>query len=95
MYVIRLFFTSISIRGTALYLKDSPYKTYFCTCYGETELITKDHRIPVSATHHNAHFITANEQGTQVTPEPKVIGHTDDELRMLEALVGRGPTFDR
>lgn len=86
---------TIGIRGTAVYLKDSPERTYFCTCYGNTEIHSGQHRVPVSATHHQAHYIDGSGADANVTGVDQVIDHSDDELRALEALVGRVPRFDR
>jgi hypothetical protein len=80
------------IRGTGVYLEQKEGKAYFCTCYGETELSThKEHKM-YSATHHN--MVWVKDDGS-VKPAKSKEGHTDDDLRELEAMVGRIPDFDK
>ncbi len=86
--------TTIGIRGTAVYVAVTPEKLYTCTCYGHTDLIVGLDSADVIATHHNAHVVTAGKNGNSQMKAFEVIDHTDDELRMLEALVGRKPLFD-
>jgi hypothetical protein len=85
---------TIGIRGTAVYVAVSPEKLYTCTCYGHTDLIVGLEKEDVIATHHNAHVVTTNSNGISQMKAFEVIDHNDDELRMLEALVGRKPLFD-
>lgn len=85
---------TIGIRGTAVYLDSQPHQLYTCTCYGRTTLQAGGHAENVVATHHAAHTVTQNSNGSMQMQAFEVIGHTDDELRMLEALVGRKPLFD-
>jgi hypothetical protein len=85
---------TIGIRGTAVYASEAPDKFYTCTCYGHTELIVGLEKEDVIATHHNAHVVTTNSRGISQMKAFEVIDHNDDELRMLEALVGRKPLFD-
>lgn len=87
---------TIGIRGTGLYLDSAPQQTYFCTCYGETEL-----RVPgikaqqLSATHHNAVMIYTPRAGkNEIHNMAGFEYHTDDELRATEALQGRTVPFD-
>jgi hypothetical protein len=85
---------TIGIRGTAVYAAVSPDKLYTCTCYGHTDLIVGLEKEDVIATHHNAHVVTTNSRGNSQMKAFEVVDHNDDELRMLEALVGRKPLFD-
>jgi hypothetical protein len=85
---------TIGIRGTAVYAAVSSNKLYTCTCYGHTDLIVGLDSADVIATHHNAHVVTAGKNGNAQMKAFEVLDHTDDELRMLEALVGRKPIFD-
>jgi hypothetical protein len=85
---------TIGIRGTAVYAAVSPDKLYTCTCYGHTDLIVGQARDDIIATHHNAHVVTTNSSGASQMKAFEVLDHNDDELRMLEALVGRKPLFD-
>ena len=85
---------TIGIRGTAVYAAVTPEKLYICTCYGHTDLIVGLDSADVIATHHNAHVVTMGKSGNSKMKAFEVIDHNDDELRMLEALVGRKPVFD-
>lgn len=85
---------TIGIRGTAVYAAVSPDKLYTCTCYGHTDLIVGLDKEDVIATHHNAHVVSTNSSGVSRMKAFEVLDHSDDELRMLEALVGRKPLFD-
>jgi len=90
----------IGIRGTAVYLNLQPHTLYGCTCYGETDVqigSTEDNN-PVeriSATHHHPYEIAPGDDFVMAMHAMPVKDHTDDELRMLEGLVGRKPLFDR
>ncbi len=85
---------TIGIRGTAVYVAVTPNKLYTCTCYGHTDLIAGLESADVIATHHNAHIVTTGKNGSAQMKAFEVLDHNDDELRMLEALVGRKPLFD-
>ena len=85
---------TIGIRGTAVYVAVTPEKLYTCTCYGHTDLIVGFDKADVIATHHNAHIVTTGKNGNAQMKAFEVLDHNDDELRMLEALVGRKPIFD-
>ena len=85
---------TIGIRGTAVYAAVTPQQLYTCTCYGHTDLIVGQEHADVIATHHNAHVVTTNSSGASQMKAFEVLDHNDDELRMLEALVGRKPLFD-
>lgn len=80
------------IRGTGVYLQYKDGKSYFCTCYGETELHTDTEHKHLSATHHN--MLWVKDLG-DTKGESKMVNHDDDELRELEAMVGRIPEFDK
>ena len=92
----RIFTTTatIGIRGTAVYVAVTPEKLYTCTCYGHTDLIVGLDKADVIATYHNAHEVTTGKNGNAQMKAFEVLDHNDDELRMLEALVGRKPLFD-
>jgi len=82
------------IRGTGVYVESDPERTYFCTCFGVTEVSAKDDpesRVTVTATHHNRplYILTgAGNRGKSIQPAP-FVNHTDQELALIEALVGR------
>ncbi len=79
------------IRGTGTYTFVKEGKTYFCTCYGHTEVGAHSKTKDLKATHHNMVWITKNE----IKTSKKMINHNDDELRSLEAMVGRVVPFDK
>jgi len=86
---------AIGIRGTAVYAEADPLRSYLCVCYG-TVNIQANSKPSVQETvitkHHDApRYIYAS--GEQLIVKAPMINHTDDELFMLEALVGRLPDF--
>lgn len=85
---------TIGIRGTAVYVDVNPSRVYTCTCYGHTDLIVGNHRKEVISKHHYPHVISTSKSGKNQIKANEMKGHNDDELRMLEALVGRKPSFD-
>jgi hypothetical protein len=94
---------TIGIRGTGLYVQAEPNRLYTCTCYGETDLIIGRHTERIVSSYHNAHEVIHGELQANKDDEMQgmkmksmaVVDHTDDELRMLEAYVGRIPAFDQ
>lgn len=89
---------TVGIRGTGVYLESEPDLTYFCTCYGTTDVASiadPTSRESVSATHHDKPlYITgdAKRKGSNVRAAP-FKNHTDQELMLIETLVGRTPPF--
>ena len=86
---------TMGIRGTAIYAEADTVRSYLCTCYG-TVVIQSNSNPAVQETvktkkHDAPRYIYAN--GDQLIVKAPVINHTDDELYMLEALVGRMPAF--
>jgi hypothetical protein len=88
---------TIGIRGTGLYVEAEPDQTYVCTCYGTTELAAIHDPAAaetIQSTHHDApRYILAGGQGAEAIRAAPVKDHTDEELTMLEALVGREPPW--
>lgn len=79
------------IRGTAVYIEASKEQTYFCTCYGVVELRDKagvEKKVVISG-YHTPNMIYANPAERGRMAEAEVKDHTDDELIMLERMVGR------
>ena len=71
-------------------------RTYVCLCYGLADLQASsmpEARQTVTTTHHDAPRYIYARGGTPVRmiETAPVINHTDAELIMLEALVGRKP----
>jgi len=79
------------IRGTGVYIEASKEQTYFCTCYGVVELHDKagvEKKVVISG-YHTPNMIFANPAEHGRMTETEVKGHTDEELIMLERMVGR------
>lgn len=81
------------IRGTGLYIEAQPDLTYICTCYGVVDIgsVAKpDNAETIESRHHDApRYIADNGR---IYPAP-MINHTDEELMLVETLVGRTPPF--
>ena len=86
---------TMGIRGTACYLDVQPKSTYFCTCYGETEVVSGGEKKEFEATHHNPQQLDFVDGKLMTMQAAGMRGHEDDELRQLEAYVGRVPRFDQ
>jgi hypothetical protein len=92
---IRAANATIGIRGTGAYLEVEPGSVYFCLCYGEALIEGGGMAAPraVKTGHHEEPLLLRDDGGAmRVTPGP-FRNHSDDELVMLEALVGREPPF--
>ena len=87
---------TVGIRGTGVYVEAESARSYVCTCYGTADLAaTADpqrFRETVTTRQHDEPRWIYASGGTLLARAP-VINHTDDELRMLEGLVGRSPPF--
>jgi len=88
---------TIGIRGTGVYVESEPEQTYVCTCYGVADLTSKKDKTSkerVVTKHHDSprYIQSKNAKGKQIVTAP-VINHTDDELALIEALVGRTVPF--
>jgi len=88
---------TIGIRGTGLYVEADPDKSYICTCYGTTDFGPIDDpgsRETVEAKHHDEPmYVLARGEGGKRIVSASFINHTDSELALLEALVGRETPF--
>jgi hypothetical protein len=88
---------SIGIRGTGIYTESDPEQTYFCTCYGTADVVAANdptsRETVVSRQHDRPLYILAGEQPGQNIRLAPFINHTDQELMLIEALVGRTPPF--
>jgi hypothetical protein len=88
---------TIGIRGTGVYTESDPEQTYFCTCYGVADVAAisdPQSRETVSATHHDQplYILAKSASGSSIRRAP-FINHTDQELMLIETLVGRTPPF--
>jgi hypothetical protein len=91
---------TVGIRGTGIYIESEPARSYVCTCYGIADLQAvdmPDAKETVKTTHHDQpryiHAGKTDGPAIDMIKAAKVINHTDEELIMLEALVGRYPPF--
>jgi hypothetical protein len=88
---------TMGIRGTGWYAEADPEQTYFCTCYGQTEVTANSDpnaRETITAKHHDRPvYILAKAGGGNLIRNAPFINHTDQELSLLETLVGRTPPF--
>jgi len=88
---------TIGIRGTGVYMEAEPDLTYLCTCYGAVGLyssIDPNDSELITATHHDApkYISDRSTRGSYIRPAP-FKNHTDAELKLLEAIVGRKVPF--
>lgn len=93
--VIKAANATIGIRGTGAYLEVDPAKVYFCLCYGEADLDGPGMSSPkrIRTRHHESPFVITDRGGIMSAAPAGVVNHTDDELVMLESLVGREVPF--
>jgi len=88
---------TIGIRGTGLYVESDPELTYFCTCYGITDVFStndpESKDTVVAKQHDKPLFITADGAKGQNIQRAGFKNHTDEELMLIETLVGRTPPF--
>ena len=84
----------IGIRGTGVYIETDSDKTYVCTCYGTSYMQVIDspeiNETVTTLYHDQPRFIYSREKRIDHAP---VINHSDQELILLERLVGRVPPF--
>lgn len=88
---------TIGIRGTGFYVESDPELTYFCTCYGITDIAANadpESKTTVESKHHDRPLYIVKDagQGKNISNAP-MINHTDQELALIEALVGRTTPF--
>lgn len=88
---------TIGIRGTGVYMEADPEQTYFCTCYGVADIASTtdpESQETVAAQYHDRPlYIVKGAPAGQNIREAPFINHTDQELMLIEALVGRTPPF--
>lgn len=88
---------TIGIRGTGWYAEADPEQTYFCTCYGTTDIAANNDpgsQETVAAKHHDRplYILGKAAAGKSIRNAP-FINHTDQELMLIETLAGRTPPF--
>ena len=82
---------TIGIRGTGIFMNVGAQYTYFCNCYGQTELTAlsqQPYRYSLESKHHQA--VVVNHGDAKVL-KGILKYHRDEELYELESLVGRQP----
>ena len=88
---------TIGIRGTGCYIEAESTKTYFCLCYGTADVTPQaapQQKESITTRHHDKpQWIHNDPAMPRSMVAADVINHTDAELEMLEALVGRVPPF--
>ena len=89
-------FAAIGIRGSAAFVDSRADLTYVCICYGYADLQStqaRQARETVQTTRHESpRFIHGGGAARVIEPAP-VIDHTDEELILMESMVGRVPPF--
>ena len=88
---------TIGIRGTGFYIEADPEQTYFCTCYGSTEVASNtdpESKENITAKQHDrpVYVLKDGAKGKNIR-NATFINHTDLELALIETLVGRTPPF--
>ena len=86
---------TIGIRGTGAYLEVEAKSVYFCLCYGEADVAGPGMAgVRYVKTEHHEQPLTLRDDGGVMRVEPGPFrNHSDDELILLESLVGRQPPF--
>jgi hypothetical protein len=85
---------TVGIRGTGAYIEVDPNEVYFCLCYGEAVVSGPGMaEQTVKTTHHESPLLLTTSDGKMKSAPGGFRNHKDEELVMLEALVGREPPF--
>ena len=86
---------TIGIRGTACHIGVEPGRTYLCLCYGEADVMLPapgKNILQLKSAHHDKPIYIQSHGAESFLPAG-MLDHHDDELKLLEALVGRLPAF--
>ena len=88
---------TIGIRGTGFYIEADPEQTYFCNCYGVTDIQASNDpgsKETLTSTNHGrpVYILADGSSGGKIRTAP-FINHTDQELALIETLVGRERPF--
>lgn len=88
---------TIGIRGTGVYIEAEPDLTYFCTCYGKTTVRAvhdSSSRAYIDSKHHDHPMMISRDgkAGHRIS-KAGFRAHTDEELLLIETLVGRTTPF--
>ncbi len=89
---------SIAIGGNGFYLESDPERTYFCTCYGSSEVrAVADMQVTesvVSEHHDRPLYVLPKAEGGKLIRSAPFVDHTDMELALIEAVAGRATPFN-
>ena len=96
-HTLRTSTATIGIRGTGVYAESYEDSSYLCTCYGKTliqaneDISGQDKQFEeIESSHHDApRFILKNPEDNKLIIPAPVFNHTDEELILIEAIVGR------
>jgi hypothetical protein len=80
------------IRGTGVYTEVLPaqdFRSYFCNCYGEVEMLAGTDRAISRAQYHQAYWGEAQAKNGRMLSPAKAINHTDEELEYLARLINQ------
>lgn len=85
---------TVGIRGTGVYAQAQADAAYICTCYGVVDIGAdgSTESETIESKHHDAPRYIASSGSKRITPAP-FIDHSDEELMLIETLVGRVPPF--
>lgn len=96
-YEVSMPLATIGIRGTGLYLEAAPERGYLCLCYGRawvTPSGAPGEAFEAVSTHHDMpKYLLPEAQGGSAVQAAPFVDHSDLELMLLEALVGRTVPF--
>jgi CobQ-like glutamine amidotransferase family enzyme len=89
---------TIGIRGTGVYLEATPEVSYFCTCFGATEITSTPtgammESVAVATENHQARTIHRDATMGMRIARAGFERHTNEEMARLESLVGRPNPF--
>ncbi len=92
---IRAASATIGIRGTGCYIEIQEKRTYLCLCYGEAAIDGQGmaNTKILKTTHHENPVWLDDSGGVMKVDKAGFVNHNDDELIMLENLLGREPPF--
>lgn len=99
MYQLRTPSAVIRVRGTGLYAEAEPNqeRSYICTCYGDVNIASTsdpDGSKDVLATHHDEPlYVYANKEAGGYIQAAPFKNHTDEELQLIETIVGRNTPY--
>lgn len=86
----------VGIRGTGIYVESDPGISYVCTCYGVTDIAAAANAgvvETIEAEHHDAPRYVIDEGGSQRIEPAPFKNHDDQELLLIETLVGRSTPY--